>query len=170
MLDAVTAERAVASRHDRPDLRAAQRALADSLLPGTWIDELHLVVKRHGDRVFNDDIQALQQLRQLLRDRRSGVADAKVQSWIDALTRIDRRVAELAIDEARAAGGNARKLADAAKSLARGVALLGKGKLASAVEQFAHAWDDAKDSLVKPGKKSEREHDRDRSHDGDLDD
>ena len=165
----MTAELAGATRRDREDLRDAVEELTRSLTPSYWIDPLHPVVKRAGDRVYDHDIDAVRAFRDRLRDPRSAVADAKLQAWIDALVRIDRMIARLAIDEATAAHGNARRLADAARELAKGDARVAAGRPASGIQQYAEAWDDAKDSLARPGKRGDRDHDRDRSHDDDMD-
>ena len=153
VLAAVTAERAAAGRRDRPELREAARRLADSLDPAYWVDAWHLSAKR-GERVFEDDHEAVQSLRELLRDRKSGVADASIQLWIGALVTIDRRIAQVAIDDATAAGGNAKRLAEAARELAKAGDDLARGRQAEAIEHFASAWAKAVESLKQePSKK-----------------
>lgn len=96
----------------------------------------------------------MQKLRQLLRDRKSGVADASLQSWINTLVTIDRALAQIAIDEATAAGGNDKRVAEANREMARAADRLAKGRPANAIEHYKHAW-----------QKLQKSHDHD-GHDG----
>ena len=157
VLDAINAELATASKRDRSELREAARKLTESLDPRNWVDGNHLQLKR-GAHVFEDEKEAVQKLRELLKDRKSGVADASLQSWIDTLVTIDRALAQIAIDEAVAEGGNARQVAEANKEMARAADRLAKGKPAEAIEHYKHAW-----------QKLQKHHERDGHEDDDHD-
>ena len=139
VLDAINAELATASKRDRSELREAAKKLSESLDPRNWVDGNHLQAKR-GARVFEDEKEAVQKLRQLLKDKKSDVADASLQSWIDTLVTIDRALAQIAIDEATAAGGNDKRVAEANKEMARADDRLAKGRPTGAIEHYKHAW------------------------------
>ena len=147
VLDAINAELATADKRDRPELRKAAKHLTESLDPDNWIDGNHLTKK--GEQVFQDEKEAVQKLEQLLKDKKSGVADATLQDWIDTLVTIDEALARIAIDEATAAGGDAKKLAEAEKEMAKSASELTKGKEHDAIEQYKNAWKKAKESLEK---------------------
>ena len=146
MLAEITTELADAARRDRPELRSAVRQLRESLDAGLWVDGNHLRA-RHGGEVFESEKEAIQKLEQLLRDRKSEVADATLKSWIERLVAADRTLARIAIDDARAAGGNARDLAEAEKEMLKAAAALAKGQQHDAIEHYRNAWKKAQEAM-----------------------
>ena len=146
LYDAIVAELATAGKRDRPELREAARKLGETLGSGYWFDRGHRRVKL-GERVFDLDKQVAQALGELLRDRKGDVADATLRGWIATLVEIDRNLAQTAIDEARAAGGDAKRLAEAVREMARAVDDLARGRTTSAIEHFGNAWSKARESL-----------------------
>ena len=155
VLAAINAELATASKRDRSELREAAKRLAESLDPRNWVDGNHLALKK-GKSVFQDEKQAVQKLGELLKDKKSGVADASLIGWIATLTTIDRALAQIAIDEP---GLSSKALAEANKELAKGDSALAKGKPAEAIEHYANAW-----------QKATKKNDESNSHSSDHDD
>ena len=127
VLAEIEAELATASKRDRSELHEAARQLRKSLDPSNWVDGNHLRVKK-GEHVFENEKEAVQKLRELLNDRKSGVADATLQGWIDTLVAVDRALAQIAIDEATAAGGSPKRLAEAAREMAKAADDLARGR------------------------------------------
>jgi hypothetical protein len=146
VLAEVNAVLATAAWWDRPELSSAAFQLRDSLDPSLWVDGNHVRAGR-GDRVFDDEKLAVYYFEQLLSDWRSKVADSTVQGWIDTLATVDRALAQIAIDDARAGGGNATKLSMAATELARGASEDAHGRETYAIDHYKAAWRYAQDAL-----------------------
>jgi hypothetical protein len=136
VLSEINAELATISKRDRSELRQAAKQLTESLNPANWIDGNHLHAKK-GARVFEDEKEAVQKLRQLLKDRKSDVADATLQRWIDTLVTIDRALAQIAIDESGLTG---KRLAEANREMAKAADSLAKDRPGNAIEHFKQAW------------------------------
>jgi hypothetical protein len=148
LLAAIDAELATAGKRDRPELRDAERRLAAAVAPENWLDGDHLSAKP-GARVFEDGKQAVEKLEQLLKDRKSGVADATLESWIVELLAVNEALARGAIADATAAGGDPKKLAEAEKELAKAADALARGKRHDAVAHYGNAWKKAQEALKK---------------------
>jgi hypothetical protein len=145
VLREMTALRAtVTDKHDGDELDEAIEELADSLAPKLWLDETHLRPK-YGERVFHEEKESVQELLELIKDKKSRVPHAILQSYIDRMVAVDRLLAEVAIGEAVKAGRNSKKLAEARKELEKGDMELAEGEPQEAIEHYGHAW---KDTLV----------------------
>ncbi|MEW6403345.1 MAG: ExeM/NucH family extracellular endonuclease [Chloroflexota bacterium] len=140
VLDSLIALRAtVSNRRDAERLDDAIRHLTRSLTPSLWDDDNH-VDDRHGQRVFEEEKQAVERLEEILRDRRSTLPDETIQAYIDFLVSADRRLAQVAIEDAIAQSGHARDIARAQEALARGDRFLTHGWTEAAMEQYRNAW------------------------------
>ena len=145
ILAQIQAALATASGHDREALRQAARALTDSLDPRLWADPNHPTAQG-GKRVFEDEKQAVEALSEGGHDHRSSLDAATVQGWIGGLVAVDRALASVGIGDA--SGGDARKLAEARKELAKGDAEAGNGRSNAAIEHYGNAWQQAEQAVV----------------------
>lgn len=123
------------------------RKITKSLNPAWWnIDGIHLTL--NGCGVFDNEKAAASQLSELLKSKKLTAAQkAAIQAIIDQLVQADQILAQTAVDEATAAGGNAQKLARANKALAKAAALIAAGKPDEAINQYRIAWEKAQESL-----------------------
>lgn len=135
-------------KSDDDDNRVASAAkkVARSLTASWWAaDGIHLTL--NGCGVFDNEKAAASQLRELLKSKKLSAADkATIQGVIDALVQADLILATTAVNEATAAGGNAKKLAEANKALAKAAALVAAGKPDEAINQYRIAWEKAQES------------------------
>lgn len=134
-----------ASRDDKESLRDAAARLAASLAPSLWTDSNHPTSKR----VFELEQETTDALGELVHRRHASVGTAAVQGWIDAVVADDRALATIAI--ADAAGGDARKLAEAQKELAKGDSEAARGHANAAIEHYGNAWQQAQQPGVSHG-------------------
>lgn len=132
-----------------------------SLNSELWIDETH-PQHRHGSRVFHEERKAVEALEDLRNeghrdddddddddgDHDDGnicsVPDSVLLGFIQRIVSADRLVAELAIQEAQAAGTKPKKIERARRSLARGDAATAKGEYSEAIDRYRQAWDEAR--------------------------
>jgi uncharacterized repeat protein (TIGR01451 family)/uncharacterized repeat protein (TIGR02543 family) len=112
-----------------------QRSLANKY----WLDATHLTAK--GKRVFMEEKHAVDKLKQIKNPRRA------VGDVISMLVRADRILAQTAIADAAAAGGNGQKLAQARKEMSKAAAELRKRHPSQAIEHYGNAWEKARQSL-----------------------
>jgi hypothetical protein len=92
---------------------------------------------------------------EIVRDKSaSGISDAAIRRWINVLTAIDRKLAQIAITEAAANDDHHRenshhdhhgKIAEALEELARGDAAASHGDYDTAIGRYGLAWKKAKD-------------------------
>ena len=137
---------------DRDAARALDQAIAHlthSLSAEFWEDESHLE-RRHGDRVFREEKEAVRKLCDLIRSRQDGLSDAVLQGFIDRLIEADRLLASVAIEEALAAGVSERKIEQAEKFLARGDGDAEDDKCGNGIEDYRNAWKRAARAKVSP--------------------
>jgi len=129
----------VTDKDERKKLDDAIDHLKKSLDPSLWIDPAHLNPK-HGDKVFNEEKDAVVKLVDLLKDKKSTVDKPTLQDFIGRLVGADKALAQVAIDEAVAAGGDAKKIDKANEELSKGDARAYDGKFVDAIEHYRNAW------------------------------
>jgi hypothetical protein len=138
VLDDLIALRAtVTDKQDGDKLDEAIKHLTKSLDPDLWIDGSHPEPK-HGEKVFNEEKDAVNKLRELIKDQKSTIPDATLQDFIDPLVGADRQLAVVAI--ADAAGGDPKDIAKANEELAKGDSEAADGKYTDAIEHYRNAW------------------------------
>jgi hypothetical protein len=133
-----------ATGDDARKLAEAIQQVQQSLANDLWVDDSHLVPAQ-GEKVFEKERRAVDKLRELVRDRSSAVDKEALQRSIEELVSVDRLLATVAIHDA--AGGDARKLADANRELAKGDAELASGKPGDAIDHYRRAWKHALEAL-----------------------
>jgi hypothetical protein len=128
---------AAAGKQDSEKLKQVVKSLNDSLDSSLWVDGNH-VDPKHGNQVFDKEKQAVQKLVELL--NKSSIPAATLQSMIDTLEHADRILAELAVSDAVAAGGDAKKIAAAQDEPAKAATELAGGNFPQAIDHYKNAW------------------------------
>lgn len=131
-------QRATIARKVR-DLDAAIEALTGALDPALWVDTFHLGLRRDDDDVFDGTRRAVGRLT-------SWLADADVKRVVDQVLGADRELARVAVEEAIAAQGRARKLADAQDDLVEADAQVARTAYTGAIKRYDDVWHDARES------------------------
>jgi hypothetical protein len=138
-------------------LNQAIRSLTEAVEAGLWVDASH-VVPALGDIVFQDEEVAvselavpilINQLEQLIFKKPVSPLVTTLQGYIGALVGSDRLLAAVAISDATAANGDARKLAEASQELSAGDADNAAGRYDSAIEDYRQAWETAQEATEK---------------------
>ena len=129
----------VTDKKDGKKLDEAIEHLANSLDAGLWVDGTHLQAK-HGDKVFNEEKDAVVKLLELIKDKKSNVDKAKLQDFINRLVEADKLLALVAIEDAVAASGDAKKIDKANDELGKGDARVADGHFTDAIEHYRNAW------------------------------
>ena len=138
VLDELIALRAtVTDKQDGNKLDEAIKHLEKSLTPAWWTDDAHLQVK-DGEKVFNEEKDAVNQLRDLIKGKKSSISDMTLQSFVDRIVAVDRLLAVVAI--ADATGGDSKDIAKANDELGKGDNETAKGKYDSGIEHYRNAW------------------------------
>ncbi|HEX3085833.1 MAG TPA: thrombospondin type 3 repeat-containing protein [Pyrinomonadaceae bacterium] len=138
--DLVTLRSTVTDKQDGKKLDEAIDHLNKSLDLNLWIDNYHPNPKG-GEKVFNEEKDAVNKLRELMKDKHSTIPDATLQGFIKRIQLADRRLAEVAINDH--SGGDSKKLAKANEELSKGDSEYADGKPDSAIEHYRVAWDQA---------------------------
>ena len=129
----------VTNEHDAHALDDVIRDLTHALDPSLWLDPLH-VQPHSGEPVFEETKNAVEKLNDLMSDGGNTIPAATVRFYIDRITRVDRRLAQLAISDAQRAGRDQDAITNATKQLNQGDADATEGKFAKAIEDYAQAW------------------------------
>jgi hypothetical protein len=124
-----------ADRKNNDRIRKAIERIDDSVSAELWNGGSRLT--RQGNRVFDLERQAVQELQKV-----TGV-NAVVANAIRELVRIDRTLAQVAITDAIAAGGDARDIAKAQQALAAGDAQAARPDPDKAIQEYKKAWESA---------------------------
>jgi DNA/RNA endonuclease G (NUC1) len=135
--------------HDRSDRKSLDDViddLSDALQSRYWVDAAHLD-PRKGDKVFDENEQAVRELAKLKRECQSRIPDAVLQGLIDDLVRATRLLAETAIGDAIAAHGDPRDIARASADLAEGNQDAAHGRPDGAIEDYGRAWERAQKAV-----------------------
>jgi hypothetical protein len=122
-------------------LRRAIDALTGSLTARWWLDDSRLDPKT-GNKVFDQYSQAVKELTKKELNGLQGVG-----AVIEAIVAAARRLAQSAVDDAVAAGGNAKDVGAAQAALIKGDAANGNAKYEVAIDSYKAAWDKAQKSL-----------------------
>jgi len=138
--DLVAFRSTVTDKEDGKKLDEAIKHLTKSLDRDLWIDDYHPKPKG-GEKVFNEEKDAVNQLKNLMKDKHSTIPDATIQGFIDRIVKADRRLAEVAISDH--AGGDPKKIAKANDELSKGDSEATAGKPDAAIEHYRNAWDQA---------------------------
>jgi len=131
--------------HDRSDRKSLDDVIEDlteAVQSKYWDDASHLD-PRKGDKVFDEDEQAVRELAKLQRECHSRIPDALLQGFIDDLVRATRLLAETAIADAISAHGDRRDIAKAKDDLEEGNRDAARGRSDDAIRDYESAWERA---------------------------
>jgi hypothetical protein len=123
-------------------LLKARDALGGALAGGNWIDNNHLTALG-GKPVFKGASKSAGVLEKLQQKFGEEIDPADLQVLLDELISATRSAAQLAIDEAVDAAGNAKAIAKAEAAMAKGEAALADGKAKKVISAFGKAWKSA---------------------------
>ncbi len=138
VLSGLTSLRAsLTSRSGREELGDAIEELTDAVNPKLWIDQNH--VQCEGARVFEETKEAVHELRELMRKKKTRIDNAVLQGFINRIVRADRLLAVFAINDAIAADGNAKDIAKARDLVAEGDRDIAAGRYES-IGDYRQAW------------------------------
>ena len=140
--DLVALRATVTDKQDGKKLDEAIDHLNKSLDPSLWNDNYHPKPKG-GEKVFNEEKDTVNKLRELMKDKHSTIPDATLQGFINRIVAADRRLAQVAINDAIGRGGDPKKIAKANEELAKGDSDNTDGKPDNAIEHYRNAWDQA---------------------------
>jgi len=130
----------VTRKQDGDRLDQAIAHMDKSIAAKLWVDGNHLDPQR-GQQVFDQEKDAVNKLVALRDDRKSTVAPATAQDFIDRIVDVDRALAVVAIGDA--AGGNPAELAKANAELGKGDASAAADEPEAAIQHYRKAWDHA---------------------------
>jgi hypothetical protein len=142
LADLVALRATVTDRSDREKLDAAIRHLRKAVDPQLWRDDSH-PDEEVGGRVFGEEEDAVSELRDLIRDPHSTVPDAVLLALINRMVGADRLIAQVALADAEARGGNPVRIARARDELTKGNLALSRGRFEDAIEHYRDAWKQA---------------------------
>jgi hypothetical protein len=134
----------VTDKEDGKKLDEAIKHLTKSLEPELWVGETRLNPK-HGEKVFQEEKDAVVKLLDLMKDKKSTIPVATLQGFINRLVSADRLLASGAINDA--AGGDAKKIDKANDELGKGDARVADGHFTDAIEHYRNAWKHAIQSV-----------------------
>ena len=130
---------ALTNQDDKGKLTEAITRLSNSLQASLWIDETHLKSK-DSSSVFDEEKETVKKLMELIKSKKGVISDAILQGFITRLTRDDRQLAFVTINESSTANGNASDIAKANDELSKGDADIAAGKYGTAIEHYLKAW------------------------------
>jgi hypothetical protein len=130
-------------KEDKSKLSDAIEHLQKSLKADRWLDASHLKPGAKGEGVFNEEKASVNKLKELRNNNDSGLSATLMQSYIDQLLAADRLLAEIAISDAIARGGNVGKIKTANDELIKGDVEKGKDHPDKAIDHYKNAWKNA---------------------------
>jgi hypothetical protein len=129
----------VTDRQDRNRLDDAIKDLTDAVNASLWIDSTHPKPKG-GQQVFNKEIDVVNTLRQLIKDKQSKLNDTVLQTLTERLVQADRVLAMIALKEAIDGRGNLFKIVLSGRAFAAGEEDIREKKYGQAIEDYREAW------------------------------
>ena len=130
---------------DGQKLDEAIKHLTKSLDSDLWTDGNHLSAK-HGEKVFNEEKDAIVKLVELMKDKKSKIPDTVLQDFVHRLVGADRALAQVAIDDA-SIGGDPKKIDKANEEAGKGDARALDDKFTDAIEHYRNAWKHAIEAM-----------------------
>lgn len=129
---------AATSNKDKNDLKDVLKKLDKSLESELWKSDGNHLDCNKGNKVFGREKQAVKKLMAMLDNTgASSVSDAAIERWITTLVAVDRRLAEIAVDEANVPQ---QTRAAALAQIAEGDNDVADSKFAKAITHYKRAW------------------------------
>jgi hypothetical protein len=139
LADATTLLAGATAKADQDRLQKVVDKLTSSLDPANWVDDNHLR-QPPGNKVFDNERDAVRALMDEIKDPKSLIADPTLQDLIDRLVQVDQSLAQVELGEAIAGTGDPKKIADSQNELAKAADELGKGHFDAAIDHYKNAW------------------------------
>ncbi len=146
--DLVALRATVDGKHGGQMLDKAIRYLTNSLDPVLWTDSNHLNSK-HGQEVFKAEKEAVNMLQTLIAGKKNTVPEATLREFIDRLVAVDRILASVAIEDAKAAGANSKDIAKAEQEMAKADKMHSRILTGAVIEHYRNAWEHAQRAKTK---------------------
>ena len=127
---------------DRQHLDKITRFLTAATNSSFWIDDSHLVT-HFGRRVFRFEKYAAYYARLLIRADHGPVPDATAMDWKSRLLKVDRLLAEIAVNEAAERNVEARKITRCREIISRGDVKAAADRTGLAIDYYRNAWNRA---------------------------
>ena len=127
------------NQDDKGKLTEAITRLSNSLQAALWLDDNRLKSKESSS-VFDEEKETVKKLMELIKSKKGVISDAILQGFITRLTRDDRQLALVIINESITANGNASDITKANDELGKGDADITAGKYDTAIEHYLSAW------------------------------
>lgn len=132
----------VTDKQDGSKLDDAIKSLTASINASLWVDAAHPQPKV-GDQIFQSDKDAVNKLSDLIKNKRSPISDVTLLSFIIRIGQADHVLAQIAIADAAARGGDPKKIDQAFQEILKGDGDALSGKADSAIEHYRNAWSQA---------------------------
>jgi len=136
LLDEINNAIETANKKDATRLNEVINSLDKSLDPDRWSTDGNHLVCNGGSQVFEMHHTAIVHLMAMLKDTSPGISDTLIRQWINALLNIDRKLAQISIDESTDAG----TISDALSELAKGDSDVANGDYDNAIVHYKAAW------------------------------
>jgi hypothetical protein len=136
------------NQDDKGKLGEAITRLTNSLTASLWLDDNRLKSK-DSSSVFDEEKETVKKLMELIKSKKGVISDSVLQAFINRLTRDDRLLAFIAIQDAITANGNANDIAKANDELSKGDINVAEDKFDNAIERYLNAWKAALKSIGK---------------------
>jgi hypothetical protein len=134
-LDDPAAPRWVHDAHRAPNCRGHHHHPRVPL----WLDETH-VNPDAAWWVFSNEKDAVKELLEIVKARKSKIPDATAQALIDRIVKCDRLLGVVSIQDATNAGAKQKRLNQAQKEVTQGDQDAAAGRPAQAIEHYWRAW------------------------------
>ncbi|MDD5039150.1 MAG: hypothetical protein PHN78_07530, partial [Dehalococcoidales bacterium] len=126
----------VTDKQDGQKLDQAIKHLDKSLTPAWWIDDVYPDA-REGKKVFNEEKSTVEQIFNLMKDKKTSIPNMVLQDFIDRIVKVDRLLAVAAIADAT---GDPKAIAKSNEELNKGDTDAARGKYNTAIEHYRNAW------------------------------
>jgi hypothetical protein len=134
--DLVVLRATISNKADQEKFDEVVGHLTNSIAPRLWVDPYHLNAT-DGEKVFDEDKQAIDWLLQLMSERTSASAEL-LQVLVDRIARVELELVQVAIEDAKAATGDQSELAKAIEEFNKGD--VAKVKTKNDVDHYRAAW------------------------------
>jgi tetratricopeptide (TPR) repeat protein len=144
--DLISFRGTVSNKDDGKKLDEAIKNLTKALDLSYWFDGDHLQSQK-GEKVFSETKDAVNKLRNLMKEKKSTLSDEVLQEFIDSIVQVDRNLVTIAINDAINLQGNPNDISKANEELSKGDADIANAKYESGIEHYRNAWNKAIKSM-----------------------
>ena len=141
-LDLIAFRITVTDKQDGKKLDEVIKNITNALDLTNWNngDDLN---SQKGDKVFSESKDAVNKLRNLIKEKKSAISSALLQAFIDRIVQLNRDLALTAIYKAIALNGNSNDILKAKDELSKGDKDISTQNYDSGINHYRNAWDKA---------------------------